>query len=85
MMLQLLQYQRDFLLLLSYAYFGFFVGEGANAIINVSTEQPDDLHFDVDKELSMTLNQFNFTAEAGNLFDTATALYLPKLVFFLFQ
>ena len=59
---------------ISYAYFGFFVGEGANAIINVSTEQPDDLHFDVDKELSMTLNQFNFTAEAGNLFDTATAV-----------
>ena len=58
-------------------YYGFFqdqIGAPTNANVNIGTGTPDDLRFNVSKDISINVNQFNFGVGAGNRSDSAVAI-----------
>ncbi len=57
----------------TYAYFQSQLDDGANANVDVDTDIPDNLVFDVNKDIGITITQFNFGPNAGNQSDSAIA------------
>ena len=57
----------------TYAYFQNQLDDGANANVDVDTDIPDNLVFDVNKDIGITITQFNFGPNAGNQSDSAIA------------
>ena len=57
----------------TFAYFVAQTGDGAKSSINIKADSVDDLKFSVDKDLSLSANQFNFAQGQGNLSDSVTA------------
>ena len=57
----------------TYAYFQSQLDDGANANVDVDTDIPDNLVFDVNKDIGITITQFNFGPDAGNQSDSAIA------------
>ena len=57
----------------TYAYFQSQLDDGANANVDVDTDIPDNLVFDVNKDIGITITQFNFGPNAGNKSDSAIA------------
>ena len=57
----------------TFAYFVAQTGDGAKSNVNIKADSVDDLKFSVDKDLSLSANQFNFAQGSGNLSDSVTA------------
>ena len=57
----------------TFAYFVAQTGDGAKSNVNIKADSVDDLKFSVDKDLSLSANQFNFAQGQGNLSDSVTA------------
>lgn len=57
---------------ISLAFFMTQNNKGTPADINVTTATVDDLQFSGDKDINISLNQFNFTNESGNVNDDTT-------------
>ena len=58
---------------ITYAFFQNQIGEPATGNVNVATDTPDNLQFNVSNDISITINQFNFGPDAGNQSDDAVA------------
>ena len=58
---------------ITYAFFQNQIGEPATGNVNVATDTPDNLQFNVSNDISININQFNFGPDAGNQSDDATA------------
>ena len=63
---------------ITFAYFIAKTGPGASANANVTTGTVDDLKFSVDKDLVLTLNQYNLTNGGDNLTDETNAVVSLK-------
>lgn len=57
----------------TFAYFVAQTGDGAKSNVNIKADSVDDLKFSVNKDLSLSANQFNFAQGSGNLSDSVTA------------
>ena len=57
----------------TFAYFVAQTGDGAKSNVNIKADSVDDLKFSVNKDLSLSANQFNFAQGQGNLSDSVTA------------
>lgn len=57
----------------TFAYFVAQTGDGAKSNVNIKADSVDDLKFSVDKDLSLSANQFNFAQGSGNLSDSVSA------------
>ena len=57
----------------SYAYFEHQLSGSVNENVDITTDRADVLNFNVNKEISLGINQFNFGVGAGNLSDSAVA------------
>ena len=57
----------------SYAYFEHQLSGSVNENVEITTDRADRLNFNVNKEISLSINQFNFGVGAGNLSDNAVA------------
>ena len=58
---------------ITYAFFQNQIGEPATGNVNVATDTPDNLQFNVSNDISININQFNFGPDAGNQSDDAVA------------
>ena len=58
---------------ITYAFFQNQIGEPATGNVNVATDTPDNLQFNVSNDISITINQFNFGPDAGDQSDDAVA------------
>ena len=58
----------------TYGFFQDQIGAPTNANVNIGTGTPDDLRFNVSKDISINVNQFNFGVGAGNRSDSAVAI-----------
>ncbi len=58
---------------ISFAYFLAQSNKGASSNANITAGSLDDLNFSVDKDISISIDQFNFAEGLGNMNDTATA------------
>ena len=57
----------------TFAYLAARTGDGKQAGTTITADTVDDLKFNVDKAISLSINQYNFASGAGNLTDNATA------------
>ena len=57
----------------SYAYFEHQLSDSVNENVDITTDTADRLNFNVNKEISLSINQFNFGPDAGNQSDDAVA------------
>ena len=57
----------------TFAYFVAQTGDGAKSNVNIKADSVDDLKFSVNKDFSLSANQFNFAQGSGNLSDSVTA------------
>lgn len=57
----------------SYAYFEHQLSDSVNENVDITTDTADRLNFNVNKEISLSINQFNFGPDAGNQSDSAVA------------
>ena len=57
----------------SYAYFEHQLSDSVNENVEITTDRADRLNFNVNKEISLSINQFNFGPDAGNQSDSAVA------------
>ena len=58
---------------ITFAYFIAQSNKGASGKVNVGGDSLDELTFNVSKDISLSIDQFNFASGAGNLSDQATA------------
>ena len=57
----------------TFSYFMARTGDGANGKFNITSDTVDDLRFSVNKDLNLSVNQFNFASGSGNLSDEVVA------------
>ena len=62
----------------TFAYFVARIGSGAQGDVKINANSMDDLKFEVDKDISLSIDQYNFASGAGNLSDEATAKAMLK-------
>ncbi|MBD8923562.1 hypothetical protein EGR52_09160 [bacterium] len=62
----------------SFAYFVARIGSGAQGDVKINANSMDDLKFEVNKDISLSIDQYNFASGAGNLSDEATAKAMLK-------
>ncbi len=57
----------------TFAYFVAQSNKGANALFKVTAHSVDDFKFTISKNISLTMNQFNFASGSGNISDEVAA------------
>ena len=57
----------------TFAYFVAQSNKGANSLFKVTAHSVDDFEFTISKNISLTMNQFNFASDSGNLSDSSVA------------
>ena len=62
----------------TFAYFVARIGSGAQGDVKINANSMDDLKFEVNKDISLSIDQYNFASGAGNLSDEATAKAMLK-------
>ncbi len=62
----------------TFAYFVAKIGSGAQGDVKINANSMDDLKFEVNKDINLSIDQYNFASGAGNLSDEATAKAMLK-------
>ena len=62
----------------TFAYFVAKIGSGAQGDVKINANSMDDLKFEVNKDINLSIDQQNFASGAGNLSDEATAKAMTR-------